>query len=188
MVVRNPFDPHFSYFKQLRKPHVFKRLSENRNNKNLLDAAMGDYDAFVPRDYVHFNGNLSAFFEVDGKRPENLQIVKFEELATKVPGLVKPYAVNDYQFPHKNKSINKSLPPKRLSNEAAAAIKHKYYYIFKNFYPDLLAETEHNRTSERQQKSKYVFVGGFARSGTSILTNIICSHHRIVLGMERYNN
>jgi hypothetical protein len=188
VVVRNPFDLHFSYFKQLRKPHAFKRLSENPKNKNLLDAAMGEYDAFAQKDFVHYNGMLSTFFEIDGKRPENLQIVKFEELATKVPELVRPYVVNDYPFPHENKSIDNSLPPKRLSDEAAAAIKHKYYYIFKNFYPALLAETERNRTSETQQKSKYLFVGGCARSGTSILTNIIGMHQRVVLGMERYNN
>jgi hypothetical protein len=188
VIARNPFDLDFSYFKHLRKPHVFKRLSENPKNKNLLDAAMGNYEAFTQRDFVHYIGMLSAFFEIDGKRPENLQIVKFEELATKVPELVRPYVVNDYTFPHRNKSSDNSVQPQKLSIKAIAAIKHKYYYLFQNFYPELLAKTVLNRTSERQQKSKYIFVGGCARSGTSILANIIGGHQRIVLGMERFNN
>ena len=188
VVVRNPFDLHFSYFKHLKKPHVFKRLSENPKHKNLLDTAMGDYDTFAQKDFVHYNGMLTAFFEIDGKRPVNLQIGKFEELATKVPELVRPYAVNDYPFPHRNKSSDNSVQPQKLSDKAIAAIKHKYYYIFQHFYPELLAETEGNRTLETPKKSKYLFVGGCARSGTSILTTIIGSHHRIVLGMERFNN
>lgn len=34
---------------------------------------------------------------------------------------------------------------------------------------------------------RYLFIGGVGRSGTSSITEIVGSHHRIVLGMERYN-
>lgn len=188
VVVRNPFDLHFSYFKHLQQPHIRKRLGNNTKSKKRLDAAMGEYDDFAQKPFVHYNGDLAAFFEIEGRRPDNLQIVNFEELNTKIPELIRPFSVNDYPFPHRNKSKASIEQPQKMSEKSIAAIKHKYFYIFKNFYPELLAEPEQNQATEWQQKSNYIFIGGCARSGTTVLTNIIGMHQHIVLGMERYNH
>jgi hypothetical protein len=43
------------------------------------------------------------------------------------------------------------------------------------------------RNSKTVEQKQYLFIGGVARSGTSALTEIVGSHPKIVLGMERYN-
>lgn len=137
VIVRNPFELHFSYYKHLRKPHIIKRLSQYPNSKKRLDAAMGDYEDFAQEDFVHYNGNLAAFFQLNGRRPDNMKVVNFENLNIEIPLLIKPFAINDYPFPHRNKSPEYHLTAP-LSDKALLCIRNKYAYILKNFYPDLM--------------------------------------------------
>jgi sulfotransferase family protein len=43
------------------------------------------------------------------------------------------------------------------------------------------------RKYNNSKNKDYLFVGGCARSGTSVITNIIGAHQKIALGMERYS-
>lgn len=47
--------------------------------------------------------------------------------------------------------------------------------------------TGYQKNNHSTKSKRYLFVGGVGRSGTSSLTEIIGSHPKIVLGMERYN-
>jgi hypothetical protein len=51
-------------------------LGDNPKTKNLLNAAMSEYVAFTQKDYAHYNGDLPAYFEIEGRKPGNLNIVK----------------------------------------------------------------------------------------------------------------
>jgi hypothetical protein len=186
IVVRNPLDLHFSYFKHLAKPHVRFRLQNNPKNLERLEAALGTFEDFVLKQFVHYRGKLINYFEMEGKRPENLKIVRFEEMSLKIPELVRPYTINDYPFPHRNKSPEKKLSTP-LGDEALLSIRNKYEYICKNFYPDLKLPEKSGMENTVPGDKKLLFTGGCGRSGTSSLTEIIGSHQQIVLGIERYN-
>ena len=186
IVVRNPYEMDFSYFKHLQKPKVRKRLGNNPKNKNLLDSALSDYEAFAKKDFVHFNGKLSSYFEIEGRLPDNMHIVKFENFQVEIPHLIRPFTTKDYHFPHRNKSPEQILTTP-LSDEALLSIRNKYEYICKNFYPETKLPEKNFREIISSDKKKNLFIGGCGRSGTSVLTDIIGSHHQIVLGIERYN-
>jgi len=186
IVVRNPLDLHFSYFKHLTKPYVRSRLQNDPKNVERLESSSGTFEDFSQKQFVHYRDKLINYFELEGKRPENLKIVRFEEMSLKIPELVRPFAINAYPFPHRNKSHEKSLS-EPLSDEALLSIRNKYEYICKNFYPDLKLPEKSGFKNSVPDDKKYVFVGGCARSGTSVLTSIIGSHQKILLGKERYN-
>jgi len=77
---------------------------------------------------------LKDYFEIDGKIPENMKIVRFENLAEDIPEIVKPHAIKSISFPHRNKSPeNIERPP--LTTKAIESIYHKYQWIYeKGFY------------------------------------------------------
>jgi hypothetical protein len=187
IVVRNPYDHDYSYYKHLNTPMYFKSLSANSANQRLLDIASGQYEEFAKQNFVHYNGNLNDFFEINGKIPENMHIVRFEELEETVLQLVKPFTVKEIPFPHHNKSKEIKQQSKGLSYKAQIAIESKYFYTWKNFYPGIKYPDNFEITKTSVDTKQYLFIGGCSHSGTSELTEIIGAHHKIALGVERYN-
>lgn len=180
VVIRDPVDLGFSYYKHLRNPQYLKRLSRNRLNQERLAAAQKDYDFFACQPFTHHRGKLKDYFEIDGQIPKNMKIVRFENLAEEITEITKPYSIKDIRFPHLNESPENLARPK-LSQQAIEHIKRKYHWIYdKGFYP-LPAN------GQSIKPKKYLFIGGVGRSGTSALTEIVGSHPKVVLGMERYN-
>ncbi len=199
-VVRNPFDLDFSYYKHLNTAKNYKRLLGNPGNQKLLAATQGKYENFGRQKFTHHKGQLKNFFEIDGKTPGNMKIVRFEELSKAIPELVNPFAIHQIPFPHVNKSDAIILPQYELSNQALKSIYKKYGWIFENYYPSLIPSGTIDLPSNTletpsgtinlpldEKDKKYLFIAGCGRSGTPALTTIIGSHARIVLGMERYN-
>jgi len=185
-VVRNPLDLDYSFYKHLNNRKYFKKLSANPANKHLLSAAQDSYDYFARQNFTHYKGNLKDFFEIEGKMPENMKIVRFEELSTALPELIKPYANKDVPFPHLNKSAGAKNPRSLIGREALLSIGRKYDYIFKNYYSSIMPLNNEVTQNDSEEK-KFLFIAGCGRSGTSALTTIIGSHARIALGLERYN-
>jgi len=161
-------------------------LQNNPKNAELLEAVSGEFDDFALKQFVHYRSNLVKYFEIEGKRPEQLQIVRFEEMTQKIPELIHPFAINEYPFPHLNKSPGRSLTA-HLGDEVLLSIRHKYDYICKYFYPELKFPEKSSLENTVHHDKKYLFVGGCGLSGTSVLADIIGSHHQIVLGIERFN-
>ena len=179
-VVRNPIDIEFSYFQHLRKEKVIKLLKPTEFNKKKIEAAKGTFNEFAKHNYTHFTGNLKDFFELNGEIPDNMKILRFDNLEEELKNALDPFIIHQYPIPHQNKSEEKGLN-KSLSDEVILNIRKKYSWIYeKGFYPDLIK-------SKNIEEKKFIFIGGCGRSGTSVLTKIIGSHHQIVLGNERYN-
>jgi len=186
VIVRNPFELDFSYYKHLQKPKVIEYLSVNNRSKKLLEAASCAYNEFAKMHFTHHNGDLADFFEINGTTPKNLHVVKLEELNQTLPRLIKPYSINDVLLPRLNKSDHTSIP-EPLSDDALISIRNKYEYICKNFYPEMKVPETSDFEGSASDEKKYLFIGGCGRSDTSVLTAIIGSHQQIVLGNERYN-
>ncbi len=55
-------------------------------------------------------------------------------------------------------------------------------FSFKN-----ILKFKKKRIDKSAYGKEYLFIGGCARSGTTVLTTIIGSHQKIILGMERYS-
>ena len=135
IVIRNPLDLDYSYYKHLRMPKYIPRLLINPANVPRLEAARKDYLHFAKQQFTHFRGELKDYFEIDGKIPANMKIVFFENLATEIQGIVRPYSISNADFPHRNNSPEPSPRPV-LNHEAIESIRRKYNWIYeKNFYP-----------------------------------------------------
>lgn len=135
IVIRDPVDLDFSYYKHLRTPRYIKKLSHKPVNREKLEAAQKEYPYFAGKPFTHFRGELKDFFEIDGQIPENMKIVRFENLTEEITDIVKPYAIADVDFPHRNKSPeNIERPP--LTPQAIKSIFNKYQWIYEHsFYP-----------------------------------------------------
>ncbi len=136
IVVRNPIEMELSHYFHLQKEKVIRRLEKFPElDRGRLAAAALDFDEFAKTGITHFQGDLSMFFNINGRQPENLKIVKFENLATEVPGVLKPFQACTKPFPHKNKSEHKVLIS-NISKEALRNIRRKYAWIYdQGFYP-----------------------------------------------------
>ena len=135
VVIRDPVELDFSYYKHLRTPRYIKKLSQKPINAEKLEAAQKDYPYFARKPFTHFRGELKDFFEMDGRIPGNMKIVRFENLAEEITDLVKPYTIADVGFPHRNKSPENFARP-ALPVEAIQSIYNKYQWIYeKGFYP-----------------------------------------------------
>ncbi|MCD4695888.1 MAG: sulfotransferase family 2 domain-containing protein [Bacteroidales bacterium] len=138
-IVRNPVDIELSHYKHLQKAHVINRLLKYPElDRGRLEASVMNFDEFAKTEITHFQGELSLFFSINGKRPKNMKIVRFENLSTEVPEILRPYQVCTKPFPHKNKS-DRDVNVSNLSNEAMLKIMNKYAWIYEqDFYPPLV--------------------------------------------------
>jgi len=186
-VVRNPFDLDYSFYKQLNTEKCQKQLASDPASQQSLSAAQGNYETFALQNFTPYQGQLKDFFEINGKIPENMKVIRFEEISSAVPGIIKPFAIRDIPFPHLNKSDEKKTSRGDLSPEASICVCRKYDWISTNFYQSIMPSTK-NAQPESGKDKKYLFIAGCSRSGTSALTTIIGSHSKIALGIERYNN
>nr|NQU89034.1 sulfotransferase domain-containing protein [Bacteroidota bacterium] len=133
-MVRDPVDMEYSYYKHLRKESVISRLSTERSGNQRLACAQNSFDHFARLNFTHFVQDLKDYFTVNGKVPDNMKIIRFEEMPGSVTELLAPYAMKEMPFPHKNRSREKMGPPE-LSEEGRMNIRKKYAWIYENgFY------------------------------------------------------
>ena len=135
IVIRDPVELDFSYYRHLRTPRYIKKLSQKPIHAEKLAAAQKDYSFFAAKPFTHYQGDLKDYFEIDGVIPPNMRIIRFENLSEEIPELVEPYSVKGMRFPHRNKSAENFERP-ALSVVAIESIKEKYRWIYdKGFYP-----------------------------------------------------
>ena len=179
-IVRNPVDIEYTFYKHLRKEEVIKLIKPTEYNRKKIEATKGTFDEFAKQNFTPFSGSLNDFFEINGEIPDNMKILRFDNLEKELQKILNPFIVNQYPFSYQNNIEEKDLKI-TLSNDAKINIRRKYNWIYeKGFYADIVK-------SLNIQKKHYLFIGGCGRSGTSVLTYIIGSHHKIVLSVERYN-
>jgi UDP-N-acetylglucosamine 2-epimerase len=125
-----------SHYKHIRKERVKKRIEKTYGIGNArVEIAKQDFDTFAKSSITHFKGDLADFFTVTGKIPQNMHILKFEEISEAVTKLLAPFQNRHITFPHKNKSTEK-VDLSMLSDDAILNIQKKYAWIYEQgFYP-----------------------------------------------------
>jgi hypothetical protein len=130
-IMRNPYDLEVSYYH-------YKRLGHPWDKGKAQDLALaGDFAEFARK--APYNGRNPAriedWYEIDGKQPANLQILRFENLETELNDLVG--RMHPVARKLEKKNFTKHAPfMSYVTSEAERAIFRKYRWIFdNNFYP-----------------------------------------------------
>lgn len=129
-VIRNPYDLELSRYHYLRKAYP------HDNGEMQKMALENDFDYFALNSTWWFN-DISEFYCLDEKIPQNLKIIRFENLNNELTDLLKMEMSIDLDLP----VTNTSERPKsfEISNLAEQAIFNKYNWIFRNnFYQRLV--------------------------------------------------
>ncbi|NPD47856.1 hypothetical protein [Lentimicrobium sp. S6] len=187
-VVRNPIDLDFSYYKHLRTKRYREALFANDNNLLLYKVSKADYKTFALHHFTHYHGKLKDFFEIDGIIPDNLRVVKFENLVNVIPELVKPFSVKEFPFPHSNKSTEEKKQKTELNAAEFNSIYKKYDYLFDKFYSSDAPKNIVKQSNAPETHDKIILiVAGNDKSGVAKVNTVIDSHSKIILKRNRYD-
>jgi hypothetical protein len=129
-VVRHPFSLEFSYYNHLKKPAVRKLRSKNTDLVKLAD---GSFESFIKESGYHRpNHPQEAFFLLNNEMPDNLELIKFEQIQTNFPASVENFLSPDasYSFPARNKTDYKEQLRDFLSDEVKEQLYQKHRYMF----------------------------------------------------------
>jgi hypothetical protein len=137
VMVRNPVDLEFSFYRHSRKQKVINRSDasgEHRRKKRVADAR-GSFEDFALTENTHYKGRLEDFFTTENKIPENLKIVRMEEMHEVLPDLLRPFQKHYQPLPHLNKSDE--VVSNKLSQKALHNFYRKYQWIYDHGFYDL---------------------------------------------------
>lgn len=138
VMVRNPVDLEYSHYLHLRKDKVKKRAQHAKNDrlKTRVAAATGSFEDFALSGITHYTGQLGDFFTLKGHIPDNLRVIRMEEVMEVLPELLRPYQKHEKPMPHLNKSEEK-VADSGLSKKALQNIYRKYRWIYDQGFYDL---------------------------------------------------
>ncbi|HEY5646291.1 MAG TPA: hypothetical protein VIS76_10130 [Pseudomonadales bacterium] len=131
-VIRHPYTLELSFYKHLQKPRVRHR----RRGQDILELADGDFATFVKESGYHRPGHpQEKFFRIDGQVPEQVELIRFEELAETFPLAVQPYLKKQRwwrraTFPHKNATRYSPTESSLLTPEVKSLIYQKHRFMF----------------------------------------------------------
>jgi hypothetical protein len=132
-VIRNPFDLEYSFYRHLRKPRVIKRRALSA--PALVELAKGNFKEFVRKSDYHRAGlKQEDYFLIDGKVPDNVEIIRHENLKVSFLAAVAPYVDAGVEFPHINQTNAHEDSQPILDDELREIIYRKHQYIIDNFY------------------------------------------------------
>jgi hypothetical protein len=133
-VIRNPYDLEVSRFHFFRRGHLGIRGFAHEYAEEL--ALSGDFAAFAARAAYHgqLPGRIEDWFEIDGRMPPNLRILRFETLDAGLSRALAPFCRIVSPLPQLNASAH--APYKEyLTPEIEEAIYQKYRWPFdRGFY------------------------------------------------------
>jgi hypothetical protein len=130
VVMRNPYETEVSHYHYERLGHPWdKGLAQDL-------AVAGDFRAFARE--APFYGRLPAriedWYEIDGKAPANLRILRFENLKEELYGLVAKFYPISRELQTKNRTRHGSFR-NYLDPESEQAIYRKFQWLFdRGFY------------------------------------------------------
>jgi hypothetical protein len=134
-VIRNPYDLEVSRFHYLRAGHLGVPGIAHTTADRLARA--GDFAAFAAHASYHgaLPGRVERWFEIDGRMPANMRVLRFETLEPDLHRALAPYCRTLFPLPHQNASVHRPYA-EYLTPEIEAAIFRKYRWLFeKGFYP-----------------------------------------------------
>jgi hypothetical protein len=132
-VIRNPYDLEVSRFHFFRRGHLGIKGFAHELAEEL--AQSGDFAAFAERAAYHgqLPGHIEDWFEIDGRMPSNMRILRFETLEADLARLIAPYCRTSAPLPRLNASSH--APYKEyLTPEIEDAIYRKYRWPFDRGY------------------------------------------------------
>jgi len=133
-VVRNPYDLEVSRYHFLRLGfHGVRGLAQNVEQEIALS---GDFERFAAE--APYHGRLPAgiedWYEIDGKMPENMRIVRFEALEEELNKVVGELYPISARLRRLNATAHAPYPS-FLSQKSEAGIYRKYRWLFdRQFY------------------------------------------------------
>lgn len=127
-VVRNPYDLELSRFHYLRKGHAHDRGAAQ-------DLALaGDFGAFALKSRWWF-GNFADFYTLDGRMPDTLRVLRFENLAADFDAVCSGFLTGRTPLPRLNATEHGTVD-QHLTPSSETAIFQKYRWLFDTgFYP-----------------------------------------------------
>lgn len=128
VVMRNPYDLELSRYRHFRRQGMVER--PGADHLAAESALSGDLERFCETTPAF--GRIERYYTLDGERPENLQVARFENLAADVERLVEPFSLKLTPMPSLNRSPDEPMP--ELTERAKREIEAKYAYLF-DYYP-----------------------------------------------------
>ena len=117
-VVRHPYSLEFSFYNHLKKPHV----RAQREGSQLLEIAEKDFVYFAKHAGYHREGVAQDdFFRINGEIPEQVKLIRFEELEVSFVKETKPFIKEgkNHPFDHRNYTVYQSTLVVKLANKIA---------------------------------------------------------------------
>jgi hypothetical protein len=134
--IRNPYDLEISRFNYLRLGHPWDKGLPQDIALNYNFKTFAKHAPFMGRSVCNFG--IEAFYELEGKIPDNLRIIKFENLDT-IPKVVSKHLKSNSVIPKTNSTYGKEYSLKNFYNkESEVSIFKKYRWIFENNYYERL--------------------------------------------------
>ncbi len=130
-VIRNPYNLEislFNYYKRKLKerPHMLDNLPAR---KKIIKS--GSFENFVRGKFYHRRGvSIRKYVVIDNKVPENVRLIKFENLREEFLKIGELYGNGNPDFPHLNKSKQGDLK-EYITAELEPIIFRKYQWVFK---------------------------------------------------------
>lgn len=134
-VVRNPYDLEVSRYHFFRHGHLGVKGLAREYAEEL--ALAGDFAAFARHAPYHgrLPGQIEDWFEIEGRIPDNMRILRFENLQRELDEAIAPLGRHRSSLPKLNASAH---GPYRdyITRETEEAIYNKYRWPFdREFYP-----------------------------------------------------
>ena len=126
VAIRNPYDLMVSNYFFMRKTY-----EHNKHRVNFRIAEENNFEDYSQK--VGFT-TIENWMTIDGKRPPNLRIIRFENLQEDLDNFSKEFKLNSVKLPHINPSSHDHYS-KYLTKISEAAIYRKLKYLFdEGFY------------------------------------------------------
>jgi hypothetical protein len=122
--LRNPYELEVSRFAYLRKGHPWDRgVSQEL-------ALGGDFERFAADSPPHAHRQLEAYFVLRGSVPDNLRIVRLEEISTELPAVLRSVGITSkIRIPRTNRSRHRHYS-RYYTPKAEEAVYRKYRWAF----------------------------------------------------------
>jgi len=134
-VIRNPYDLEVSRFHFFRHGHLGIKGLVHEYAEEL--ALAGDFATFARKAPYHgrLPGRIEDWFEIGGRMPDNLRVVRFETLEQDLYRTVAPFCRIASSLPKLNSSQHDPYK-EYLTSDTEEAIYQKYKWPFdRDFYP-----------------------------------------------------